>query len=112
MHVSDVPGNHLPHSQAAFYHYSDCMYMGEMKDFKRTGKGVLLHDSGLSGIIESAHGRFRGHNVFIGENSILSIVHRKNDTIEKVYRRGKDILILNYFLRDGRPIIDSPGYLI
>lgn len=37
-----------------------------MKAFKRQGKGILLHDNGLCGIVNSTNNSFRGHNILIG----------------------------------------------
>lgn len=46
-----------------------------MKAFQRKGKGILLHDNGLCGIVQSGTNRLKGHNIFIGNNIIISIIY-------------------------------------
>ena len=55
--------------------------MGQMRDYKRNGKGIILHDNGLSGVVEFGNNRLKGHNFFIGENSILSVVNRRDSIV-------------------------------
>jgi hypothetical protein len=46
-----------------------------MQSYHRKGKGILIHDNGLSCIVRSGTNRLKGHNIFIGNNIILSAIY-------------------------------------
>lgn len=58
------------------YHFSNAIYQGEMKTFHRSGKGILLHDNGLTGIIKSSSNRLKDHCIFFGQNLIISVIYK------------------------------------
>lgn len=48
------------------------MYMGGIKSFKKDGKGLLLHDCGLSVLTNYSNDVMHGHNVFFADHCLLS----------------------------------------
>jgi hypothetical protein len=46
--------------------------MGGIKSFKKEGKGILLHDSGLSILSSYANDQMHGHNIFFAQHCLLS----------------------------------------
>jgi len=55
-----------------YCHYKNAMYMGGIKSFKKEGKGILLHDSGLSILSSYANDQMHGHNIFFAQHCLLS----------------------------------------
>lgn len=58
------------------YHFSNGIYQGEMRSFHRTGRGLFLHDNGMTGIIQSGSNRLKDHNIFLGQNIIISVLYK------------------------------------
>lgn len=82
-----------------------------MKSFKRHGRGILLHDNGLSGIINSSNNSLRGHNVLFGQNSIISINYIGQDC-EIVYKYGRSMLQINLKRKYNEMMLEGVGCLI
>jgi len=62
------------------------MYMGGIKSFKKDGKGILIHDGGLSVITSYVNDLMHGHNVFFSQHCLLSAEFAKGKLVEGVYR--------------------------
>lgn len=69
-----------------FCHYRNAMYMGGVKSFKKQGKGILLHDNGLSVICSHFNDLMHGHNIFYSQHCLLSSQYSKGKLMETVYR--------------------------
>jgi hypothetical protein len=65
-------------SNVYFCHYKNAMYMGGIKAFKKDGKGILLHDNGISAITSYLNDQLHGHNIFFVNYSLLSAYFNKN----------------------------------
>ena len=65
-------------SSVYFCHYKNAMYMGGIKAFKKDGKGILLHDSGISAITSYLNDQLHGHNIYFDNYSLLSAYFNKN----------------------------------
>lgn len=72
------------------------MYMGGIKSFKKEGRGILLHDSGVSVLTSYYNDLMHGHNIFIDNYSLLSAIYNKNKVVEAVYRTEGFLVYLNY----------------
>jgi hypothetical protein len=72
------------------------MYMGGIKSFKKDGRGILLHDAGVSVISAYSNDLLHGHNIFFGTDSLVSTYFTKNKLSEAVYRMEGFLLFLNY----------------
>lgn len=55
-----------------FCHYKNAMYMGGIKSFKKDGKGILIHDCGVSVITNYMNDLMHGHNIFFSQHCLLS----------------------------------------
>lgn len=55
-----------------FYHYRNAMYMGGVKNFRKDGKGILIHDNGLSVVCQHFNDLMHGHNIFYSQHCLLS----------------------------------------
>lgn len=73
-------------SNLYYCHYRNAMYMGGIKSFKKEGRGILLHDSGLSVLTSYYNDVMHGHNIFIDNYNLLSAIYNKNKIVEAVYR--------------------------
>ena len=82
-----------------------------MRAFHRTGKGLLLHDNGLTGIIRSGSNHLKDHCIFFGQNVLISVIYKVHE-IEFVYKNGDSILVLNMQKKDKVITIKSHGYLV
>lgn len=69
-----------------FCHYRNAMYMGGVKNFKKEGKGILLHDNGLSVICFHLNDVMHGHNIFYSQHCLLSAEYNKGKLTNAVYR--------------------------
>lgn len=69
-----------------FCHYRNAMYMGGVKNFKKEGKGILIHDNGLSIICSYLNDLMHGHNIFYAQHCLLSAEFTKGKISEAVYR--------------------------
>jgi hypothetical protein len=78
--------NNLSVSTLYFCHYKNAMYMGGIKSFKKDGKGILIHDCGLSVATSYLNDLMHGHNIFFGQHCLLSTEFVKGKMIEAVYR--------------------------
>jgi hypothetical protein len=63
---------HNNNSTNYFCHYKNAMYMGGIKSFKKEGKGILLHDSGVSVLTNYINDVMHGHNIFFAQHCLLS----------------------------------------
>ncbi len=81
------------------YHFSNSIYHGQVKAFHRAGKGLIIHDNGLTGIIRSGSNCLKDHNVFFGHNILISAIYKSNE-LDFVYKNGNRILVLN-MLKNG-----------
>jgi len=73
-------------NQMYFCHYRNAMYMGPVKNFKKDGKGILIHDNGLSLISNYSNDLMHGHNVFYAQHCLLSAEYARGRLVEAVYR--------------------------
>ena len=64
-----------------FCHYKNAMYMGGIKSFKKDGKGILLHDCGVSVLSNYLNDIMHGHNVFFADHCLLSVDFLKGKII-------------------------------
>lgn len=55
-----------------FCHYRNAMYMGGVRHFKKDGRGILIHDNGVSLISSYCNDVMHGHNVFYSQHCLLS----------------------------------------
>ncbi len=69
-----------------FCHYKNAMYMGGIKSFKKDGKGILIHDNGLSVVTSYLNDLMHGHNIFFSQHCLLSAEYVKGKMVEAVYR--------------------------
>ena len=72
------------------------MYMGGIKAFKKDGRGIILHDSGLSVLTSYYNDLMHGHNIFFDNYSLLSAIFSKNKVIEAVFRTEGFLIFLVY----------------
>lgn len=81
-------GNSTQRTSSNLYycHYKNAMYMGGIKAFKKDGRGILLHDSGVSVLTSYYNDLMHGHNIFFDNYTLLSAVFSKNKILEAVYR--------------------------
>lgn len=77
-------------------HYRNAMYMGGIKAFKKEGRGIMLHDNGLSVLTSYYNDILHGHNIFFDNYSLLSAIYNKNKVVEAVYRTEGFMAFLNY----------------
>jgi len=84
-------------SSSLYYcHYKNAMYMGGIKAFKKDGRGIVLHDSGVSAITSYYNDLMHGHNIFFDNYNLLSGIFNKNRIIEAVYRTEGFLVYLLY----------------
>jgi hypothetical protein len=70
---ASTPSSNQPvTNQMYFCHYRNAMYMGPVKNFKKDGRGILIHDNGLSLISSYSNDLMHGHNVFYAQHCLLS----------------------------------------
>jgi hypothetical protein len=67
-----TPVNNSVTNSLYFCHYKNAMYMGWIKSFKKDGKGILLHDGGLSILSSYFNDQMHGHNIFFAQHCLLS----------------------------------------
>lgn len=72
---------------------------------------MLLHDNGLTGIIMSGSNRLKDHNVFFGQNIIISAIY-KDQELDFVYKNGDCVLALSMEKKDGKFSLNSLGYMV
>lgn len=70
--------------------------MGGIKSFKKEGRGLLLHDNGLSVITSYYNDLLHGHNIFFDNYGLLSAIYNKNKIVEAAYRTEGFLIFLNY----------------
>jgi hypothetical protein len=78
-----VDSNVTQRSSSSLYycHYKNAMYMGGIKSFKKDGKGILLHDCGLSILTSYYNDLMHGHNIFFDNYNLLSAIFSKNKIV-------------------------------
>ena len=54
------------------------MFLRGIKAFKKDGRGIMLHDSGVSVITSYYNDLMHGHNIFIDNYTLLSAIFSKN----------------------------------
>lgn len=88
----------VSHTSTSLYycHYKNAMYMGGIKSFKKDGRGILLHDCGISGITSYHNDQLHGHNIFFDNYGLLSAIFNKNKFVEVVYRTEGFLVNLAY----------------
>jgi hypothetical protein len=69
-HSSSHRNNENTHEY--FCHYKNALYMGGIKSFKKEGRGIILHDSGICLISSYNNDHLHGHNIFFTKKSLLS----------------------------------------
>lgn len=75
---SRTPTLTSPHGNAStannlyFCHYRNAMYMGGIRSFKKEGRGILLHDNGVSMLGNYLNDALHGHCVFFAQHCLLS----------------------------------------
>ena len=60
--------------------------MGGIKSFKKDGKGILIHDCGLSVVTNYLNDLMHGHNIFFSQHCLLSAEYVKGKIVDAVYR--------------------------
>ncbi len=83
---SPAHSNNTNTSSLYFCHYKNCMYMGGINSFKKDGKGILIHDCGLSVVTNYLNDVMHGHNIFFSQHCLLSAEYVKGKIAEAVYR--------------------------
>jgi hypothetical protein len=95
------PQSSTNNSTLYFCHYKNAMYMGGIKSFKKDGKGILIHDCGLSVVTNYLNDLMHGHNIFFSQHCLLSAEYAKGKIMEAVYRTDGYMTHLN-FNNDGQ----------
>jgi hypothetical protein len=72
------------------------MYMGGIKSFKKDGKGILIHDCGLSVVTNYLNDLMHGHNIFFSQHCLLSAEYVKGKIVDAVYRTDGYMAHLSY----------------
>ena len=90
------PRKNSVHSSVYFCHYRNGMYMGGINAFQRHGRGIIIHDEGVSGIVNYYNDLKHGHNVYLMENCIISAEFNKNKVKEGVFRVPGYLLYAKY----------------
>jgi hypothetical protein len=88
--------NNSNNSTLYFCHYKNAMYMGGIKSFKKDGKGILIHDCGLSVVTNYLNDLMHGHNIFFSQHCLLSAEYVKGKIVEAVYRTDGYMSHLTY----------------
>ncbi len=83
-------------SSLYYCHYRNAMYMGGIRSFKKEGRGILLHDDGISAITSYHNDLLHGHNIFFDSYGLLSAVYNKNRLSECAYRTEGFLIFLPY----------------
>ena len=83
-------------SDTYFCHFKNAMYMGGIKAFQKNGRGILIHDNGVSSITSHQNDMKHGHNVIFMENCVMSIQYIKNKVSECMLRVPGYLLYANY----------------
>jgi len=65
-------------SELYYCHYKNAMYMGGIKSYKKEGRGIILHDNGVSMLTSHYNDLLHGHNVLFDNCCLLSAVFNKN----------------------------------
>lgn len=55
--------------------------MGGIKSFKKDGRGIVLHDSGVSVLTSYYNDVLHGHNIFFDNYNLLSAIYNKNKVV-------------------------------
>ena len=79
--MSDLNSTSRVTSSLYYCHYRNAMYMGGIKSFKKDGRGIMLHDYGVSVITSYYNDLMHGHNIFFDNYSLLSAVFSKNKVV-------------------------------
>jgi len=97
-------------TSALYYcHYKNAMYMGGIKSFKKDGRGILLHDNGISVLTSYYNDLLHGHNIFFDNYGLVSANFVKNKISEVVYRTEGFLVYLNY---NNDKELDGPAILL
>lgn len=88
--------NNTSSSALYFCHYKNAMYMGGIKSFKKDGKGILIHDCGLSVVTNYLNDLMHGHNIFFSQHCLLSAEYVKGKIVDAVYRTDGYMTHINY----------------
>jgi hypothetical protein len=94
--VVQAVSNAQPSTSLYYCHYKNAMYMGGIKSFKKDGRGILLHDDGISAITSFYNDLLHGHNIFFDNYGLLSAIYNKNRLVEGVYRTEGFLVNLSY----------------
>lgn len=70
--------------------------MGGIKSFKKDGKGILIHDCGLSVVTTYLNDLMHGHNIFFSQHCLLSAEYVKGKIVDAVYRTDGYMTHLTY----------------
>jgi hypothetical protein len=68
-----------------------------MVSFKRNGKGIFLMDDGTSAITHYSHDTPIGNNIYYRDNSIISVLHLKNNITEFAIRKAHYLIKIPFF---------------
>ena len=55
-----------------FCHYRNAMYMGPTRNFKKDGRGILIHDNGMNLVSNYSNDLLQGHNIFFNQHCLVS----------------------------------------
>ena len=72
------------------------MYMGGINAFQKHGKGIVIHDNGISALTNYYNDLKHGHNIFYMENCLISAEFIKNKCKEAVFRIPGFLLFMKY----------------
>ena len=88
--------NNLISSNLYFCHYRNAVYMGPVKNFKKEGKGILLHDNGTSLLCHYQNDHLHGLNLLFSQHCLLSAEFNKGKLVEAVYRTYGFLVYLHF----------------
>jgi hypothetical protein len=94
--ISTIPSTSQISASLYYCHYKNAMYMGGIKSFRKEGRGIMLHDNGLSVITSYYNDLMHGHNIFFNNYGLLSAIFNKNKIVEAAYRTLGFLVFLNY----------------
>lgn len=94
--VNASPRSKVQQSNVYFCHEKNGMYMGGVNSFQKNGKGIIIHDNGVSAITSYYNDLKHGHNIYFSENCLISAEFCKNKCKEIVFRIPNYLLFIKY----------------
>ena len=106
---SSAANTQSSNSAVYFCHYKNAMYMGGIKAFKKDGRGILIHDCGLSIFTSYLNDQMHGNNIFFAQHCLISTEYIKGKLVEAVYRTDG---YLGHFNFNNEGIIEGKCHLL